>query len=244
MRSKRGRGLLCSPCTGWVTPSLSSEDGFARNSFAPVEEPKHPAEEAGHQSGSAGPILLVEANGQSRQVCFRCLSCRNRLLSSAELRLFHHMSRQRLSQTAVRFCRHWHISRSPPQAQPSSCMVAIFTLTSGAGSSQCSPEEVRSHTKSTCHCGAVHLCQRCAISLGNGLNFEEGRPWDPRYTAALEGRWVRVTVPYILDKGPAHVPRSSGSFWLVLCMLLRRALLCLGESGRGVAAPCQGLCEQ
>ncbi|CAE7397434.1 CML23 [Symbiodinium pilosum] len=41
----------------------------------------------------------------------------------------------------------------------------------------------------------------CAISLGNGLNFEEGRPWDPRYTAALEGRWVRVTVPYILDKG-------------------------------------------
>lgn len=40
-----------------------------------------------------------------------------------------------------------------------------------------------------------------AVSLGNGLSFEPGQPWDQRYTAALENRWVHITVPYLLDKG-------------------------------------------
>ncbi|CAJ1418600.1 unnamed protein product [Effrenium voratum] len=41
----------------------------------------------------------------------------------------------------------------------------------------------------------------CAISLGKGLEFEEGQAWDSRFNVYLEKRWVRVTVPYILDKG-------------------------------------------
>ena len=42
---------------------------------------------------------------------------------------------------------------------------------------------------------------RFAVSLGNGLSFEAGQPWDQRYTAAMEDRWVHITVPYLLDKG-------------------------------------------
>ena len=42
---------------------------------------------------------------------------------------------------------------------------------------------------------------RFAVSLGNGLSFEAGQAWDQRYTAAMENRWVHITVPYLLDKG-------------------------------------------
>ena len=174
----------------------------------------------------------------------RCLSCRNRLLSSAELRLFHHMSRQRFSQTAVRFCRHWHISRSPPQAQPSSCMVATFTLTRGAGSLQCSPEEVRKPHE-------VNLSSRSSSPLPKVCHF-------PGEWSQLRGGSTLGSPVYSSVGGPLGAchcaihprQRTRACFqiirilWLVLCMLLRRALLCLGESGRGVAAPCQGLCEQ
>ncbi|CAE7944575.1 CML24 [Symbiodinium sp. KB8] len=50
----------------------------------------------------------------------------------------------------------------------------------------------------------------CAISLGNGLIFEPGRSWDHRFSGALEGRWVRVTVPYILDKGGRYFAWVNG----------------------------------
>jgi len=40
-----------------------------------------------------------------------------------------------------------------------------------------------------------------AVSLGSGLSFEAGKPWNHKYTAALEGRLVPITVPFLLDKG-------------------------------------------
>lgn len=42
---------------------------------------------------------------------------------------------------------------------------------------------------------------RYAVSLGSGLSFEAGKPWNHKYTAALEGRLVPITVPFLLDKG-------------------------------------------
>eukprot|EP00913_Durusdinium_trenchii_P033463 g31329.t1 len=50
----------------------------------------------------------------------------------------------------------------------------------------------------------------CAISLGNGLEFEPAEAWDNRYSGALEKRWVPVTVPYILERGARHFAWING----------------------------------
>lgn len=54
---------------------------------------------------------------------------------------------------------------------------------------------------------------RYAVSLGSGLSFEAGQPWNHKYTAALEGRLVPITVPFLLDKGLLSQGVGIGRAW-------------------------------